>query len=49
MQCIDVNGAESFRIECGDRFERGSRKKFQFDMKTLDIQKIRIWTENKGE
>jgi len=47
MQCIDANGVESFRIECGDHFERGSRKRFEFDMKKLDVQRIRLWTENR--
>ena len=43
MQCIDVNGNASLPIECGNDFKIGSKMKFSFDMKTMDIGKIIIW------
>ena len=43
MQCIDVNGNASLPIECGNDFKIGSKMKFSFDMKTMDICKIIIW------
>lgn len=43
MQCIDMNGNASLPIECGNDFKIGSKMKFSFDMKTMDIGKIIIW------
>ena len=43
IQCIDVNGNASLPIECGNDFKIGSKMKFSFDMKTMDICKIIIW------
>ena len=43
MQCIDMNGNASLPIECGNDFKIGSKMKFSFYMKTMDIGKIIIW------
>ena len=38
-----MNGNASLPIECGNEFKIGSKMKFSFDMKTMDIGKIIIW------
>ena len=38
-----MNGNASLPIECGNDFKIGSKMKFSFDMKTMDIGKIIIW------
>ena len=43
MQCLDVDGNASLPIECGNDFKIGSKMKFSFDMKTMDIDRIVIW------
>ena len=40
---MDVNGNASLPIECGNDFKIGSKMKFSFDMKTMDICKIIVW------
>ena len=43
LQCFDKENNCSFPIDCGNNFEKGRNVKFMFDMKKINIYKIKVW------